>query len=158
MGKKEIDWSNPKSNISEYFTVHEATFLPSWGIYHTPNEKEKKEIVKLAEIMDKIRKKLGKPIIVHVWMRPKQVNCPTSDKHGQDYNLFIGSKSTKSGHIFGQAVDFHVKDHEGAEKSSNIRRKILPLLEDLQIRMEDIDGNWIHIDTKEVIYNRFFKP
>lgn len=108
--------------------------------------------------MDKIRERIGIPIIVHVWIRPKSVNNPNHSRHGQDYNLFIGSKSTKSGHIFGQAIDFHVSGYSDAAKCSNIRRKILPWLEELDIRMEDIDGNWIHIDTKPVINFRFFKP
>jgi len=153
-----IDWNNPKSKISKYFTVHEATFLPSWRIYHTPSEEEQKEITKLAQIMDTIRERVGAAIIVHVWIRPKYVNCPNSDKHGQDYNLFIGSKSTKSGHIFGQAIDFHVSGHAGPQECAHIRQLIVPVLEDLDIRMEDQDGGWIHIDTKEVKYSRFFKP
>ena len=153
-----IDWSNPDCKVSKYFTVHECTFLPSWRIYHIPSEEEKKEIIKLAKIMDTIRERIGSPIIVHVWIRPKSVNCPSSDRHGQDYNVFIGSKSTKSGHIFGQALDFHVKGYVGPSGCNEIRQKIMPWLEELDIRMEDIDGGWVHIDTKPVKYNRFFKP
>ena len=160
-GKKEkimVNWDNPKSKISKYFTVHEATFLPSWRVYHTPSTKEKEEIIKLAKIMDIVRERIGKPIIVHVWIRPKSVNCPNSDKHGQDYNLFIGSKSTKSGHIFGQAIDFHVTGFSGPSGCNEIRQKILPWLEELNLRMEDINGGWVHIDTKPVGFKRFFKP
>jgi hypothetical protein len=162
-GKKEeeifmINWNDPKCKISKYFTVHEATFLPSWRIYHLPSDEEKVEIVKLAKIMDKLREKLNKPFIVHVWMRPKKVNCAASPRHGQDYNLFIGSKSTKSGHIFGQAVDFHVSGMSGVNGCNLVRQEIMPLLEPLNLRMEDIQGGWVHIDTKEVSHKRFFKP
>jgi hypothetical protein len=150
-----IDWNNKESKISKYFTVKEATYLPSWDCYHTPSEDEKKEIIKLAEKMDIIRERLGKPIKVHVWIRPKSVNCPNHERHGQDYNLFIGSKSTQSGHIFGQAIDFSVK---GETDFKALRQKMIPWLEELKIRMEDIEGNWIHIDTKPVGSARFFKP
>lgn len=153
-----IDWSNPKSKISKHFTVHEATFLPSWRIYHTTSEDEKKEIVKLAEKMDIIRDRIGKSCIVHVWIRPKSVNCPGHERHGQDYNLFIGSTSTRSGHIFGQAIDCHFSGYSGPQGCEEARKLILPWLEELDIRMEDIDGGWIHIDTKPVGHKRFFKP
>lgn len=153
-----INWSDPKCKISKHFTVHEATFLPSWRIYHLPSEEEKVEIVKLATIMDNLRDKLNKPFIVHVWIRPKKVNCPSSTRHGQDYNLFIGSTSKKSGHIFGQAIDFHVSGMAGPNSCNLVREDIKPELERLNIRMEDIQGGWIHIDTKSVGRKRFFKP
>jgi len=154
----DINWSDPKAKISKYFTVHEATFLPSWRIYHQPSEQEKKDIVEFAEAMDIVRKRIGKPIYVHVWIRPKKTNAPNSDKHGKDYNSFIGSKSTTSGHIFGKACDFHVSGYLGPEKCAEIRQKILPYLEELNIRMEDINGAWIHLDNKPVGYKGFFKP
>ena len=162
-GKKEeeifmINWNDPKCKISKYFTVHEATFLPSWRIYHLPSDEEKEEIVKLAKVLDKLREKLNKPFIVHCWMRPKKVNCQSSPRHGQDYNVFIGSRSTKSGHIFGQAVDFHVSGMAGPNGCNLVRQEIMPELEKLDIRMEDIQGGWVHIDTKPVGHKRFFRP
>lgn len=150
-----IDWSNPNARISKYFTVNEATYLPSWGISHIPSEQEKIEIVKLAKIMDIIRERLGKPIVVHCWIRPVSVNCPGHEKHGQNYNLFVGSKSRRSGHIFGKAIDFHVT---GETDFPALRKKIEPWLKPLGIRMEDNQGNWVHIDTLPVGYKRFFKP
>ena len=153
-----INWNDPKCKISKHFTVHEATFLPSWRIYHLPSDEEKVEIVKLAKVMDKLRDKLNKPFIVHCWMRPKKVNCQESTRHGQDYNVFVGSRSTKSGHIFGQAVDFHVSGMSGTNGCNLAREEIKPELEKLDIRMEDIQGGWVHIDTKPVGHARFFKP
>ncbi len=150
-----INWSDPKEKISKHFTVKEATYLPSWKVYHTPSEDEKEEIVKLAKIMDIIRDRIGKPIVVHVWIRPIQANIPGDSRNGENYNLFIGSKSKRSGHIFGQAIDFHVK---GVSDFTALRILIKPWLDELNIRMEDIEGNWIHIDTKPVGHNRFFKP
>ena len=153
-----INWKDPKCKISKHFTVHEATFLPSWRIYHLPSDEEKEEILKLAKKMDIIRDMFGKAISVHVWMRPKSVNCESSSKHGKDYNVFIGSRSTKSGHIFGQAVDFHVDGFIGVDGCNLARVEIEPKLEELDLRMEDIQGGWIHLDTKPVGHKRFFKP
>lgn len=153
-----IDWNDKKAKISKHFTVHEATFLPSWRIYHTPSEEEKKEIIKLAKIMDGIRDDLGKAIIVHVWIRPKKVNCPGHARDGQDYNVFIGSTSKKSAHIFGKGIDFHVSGHSGPAGCKEIRDKLEPKLESLGVRMEDINGGWVHLDTNPVGYKRFFKP
>ena len=154
----EIDWSNPKEKISKYFNVREATFLPSWNAFHIPSEEEKKEIVKLAKKMDIIRELVGKAIVVHVWIRPKVANIPNHKRDKQDYNLFIGSTSKKSAHIFGKAVDFHVSGQVSKNQNANMRKKIKPLLKELDIRMENIDGKWIHLDTNPVGYKRFFKP
>lgn len=156
--KPMIDWNDPKSKISKYFTVHEATYLPSWACYHIPSKEEQEEIVKLAKIMDIIRERVGKAILVHVWMRPKKANCPGHPMDGADYNFFIGSKSTKSGHIFGKAVDFHFSKYKSADGCAEKRKEIEPWLEELDIRMEDISGAWLHIDTIPVGYKRFFKP
>jgi len=149
-----IDWSDPKCKISKHFTVKEATYLPSWKCYHTVSESEKEEILKLAKIMDTIRERIGKPIAVHVWIRPKKANCPGHERDGQDYNLFIGSTSKKSSHIIGAAVDFHVT---GVSDFNALRQKILPWLEELCIRMENQQGNWVHIDTRKKGFSRFFK-
>lgn len=154
----EMDWTNPETKISKHFTVKEATYLPSWDCYHVPTEKEKEEIIKLAKIMDIIRDRIGKAILVHVWIRPKKANIPGHERDGQDYNVFIGSTSTRSGHIFGQAVDFHFSSAAGAAGCLAKRKEIEPWLEELNIRMEDKEGGWIHIDTKPVGHKRFFKP
>lgn len=156
--KEEIDWSDPEAKISKYFKVKEATYLPSWKMYHIPSKQEKKDIVEFAKKMDKIREIVGKSIIVHVWIRPKKVNNPDHKRHGQDYNVFIGSKSKTSGHITGIAVDFHVDGYKSPALCHEIRQKILPHLEELGLRMEDIKGPWIHIDSKPVKHKRFFKP
>jgi len=156
--KAMVDWSNPKNNISKYFTVHEALWLPSWRTYHIPSEEEKKEIIKLAHKMDIIRERIGMPIFVHVWIRPTYVNQPGHSRHGQNYNLFIGSTATHSAHISGKAIDFHVNSKSGPDGCKEMRDKIQPWLEELDVRMENNKGSWIHIDTKPVTGKRFFNP
>lgn len=154
----EIDWDNPRAAISDHFTVHEATWLPSWKVYHTPSEEEKENIVEMAAAMDKVRKQVNRPIIVHCWIRPLKVNCPGSNRHRKNYNKAVGSTATKSAHIIGRAVDYHVSGFAGAGGCNTVRVSLLPYLERYGLRMEDIDGAWVHNDIQPVVNNRFYKP
>jgi hypothetical protein len=150
-----LDWAKPASKISKYFTVKEALWLPSWEIIHLPSDQEKAEILKTAEKMDLIREYLGQPIIVHCWIRPKCANAPATKWDRKNYNAFVGG-APGSAHAEGKAVDFHVAKMTCGE----VRQILTSKLEDFQIRMEDIDGNWVHIDTRHPPKkkSRFFKP
>jgi hypothetical protein len=140
-----IDWTNPAQKISKYFTVREATYLPSWGKYHMPGPLEQSNIVILASKMDKVRELFDQPIEVHCWLRPV------------DYNKYVGG-AKKSMHISGGAVDFHVK----GVTCSHVRDKLdQAFLDSVGLRREDNpQGNWVHIDLKEVPPggSRIFKP
>lgn len=169
-----INWNDRKAKVSKYFTVHEATFLPSWNTYHLPSEEEKANIVKMALAMDKVRDLLG-PISVHIWIRPKKANTPSSfdpkavkiaaadPKRAVkekalaelDYNTFIGG-AKQSPHIRGLGVDWHAQ-----VTCDEARAKLLPKLEELGMCMEDLPGsNWVHTDILGPRGNtgRFFKP
>lgn len=151
-----IDWNNPKAPVSKYFTVGELTFLPSWQCYHTPSDEEKANLTKLALKMDQVREILGKPIKVHVAIRPTSVNCPSSPHHGQNYNKAIGSVALHSAHISGLAMDF-----DAGENCDTTRVTLEPLLEQLGMRCEKAPGtNWVHLDLAPVPTggNRYFKP
>lgn len=137
-----IDWANPEAKIGKYFKVKDALYLPSWQIYHIPTEEEKANILAVVKIMDQIRELLGSPIIVSSWIRPVSVNCPGSEHHGKDYNAFKkGSKI--SAHRSGKAVDWLIR----GVPCDALRAKLVPKLDELNIRMEDLPGsNWVHID------------
>lgn len=113
---REIDWNDHNAKISLNFRVHEALWLPSWRIYHIPSDEEKAHIVKMTDSMESVRGLFGAAIIVHCWIRPLSVNAPDSPHHEENYNRYIGSRSTKSAHIFGRAVDFHVSGYSGPNK------------------------------------------
>ena len=153
-----IDWTNPAARITPHFTVHEATYLPSWRVYHHPAQPEQRAIEDLAERMEHVRALFQAPIVVHCWMRPARVTAPGTQYHQQDYNAYVGSTATQSGHIYGQAVDFCVSGWAGPAKCAEARMRILPHLVEFGLRMEDNHGGWIHIDTKPVIGSRFFRP
>jgi hypothetical protein len=59
-------------------------------------------------------------------------------------------KVPKSPHRTGRAIDFHIVGYEGAEKCQIIRVLLAPHLEKLGLRMEKIDGGWIHLDNMPV--------
>lgn len=170
---EDVDWSNPQAPISKYFTVHNATYLPSWKVHHQPTDQQKANILKIAQKMDLVREMLGSPIIVTAWMRPGQAICPGSEWDGKDYNRYIyetqvwknlsdEEKAQKhvpaSPHKDGEAVDWVLVGKEGVDGCNEVRQLLLPKLEEWQLRMEDIQGNWVHLDIRAVINSRFFKP
>jgi hypothetical protein len=176
----EVDWNNPSCKLTENFTVKEALFLPSWGMSHVPSEEEKKAILEIAKKVTKaislLEEILGTKqlkVDVHAWMRPEKANIPGSKWNGMDYNRYIyetqvwknlsaeekaKKKVPNSPHKTGHAIDFHIIGYEGKEKCKFIRYKLEPYLEELGLRMEDLEGGWIHLDDMPVISKRFFKP
>lgn len=153
-----IDWNDPKAKISKYFTVGEALYLPSWGVYHNPSEEEKQSIIETAKKMDQIRDFIGYAIKVHCWIRPTKVNCQENQYLGQDYNKFVGG-ATKSAHIEGKAVDWSAIGYPSTSFCDELREKLLPQLQVFDIRMENHSGPWLHIDIRPPVNNnRYFKP
>jgi hypothetical protein len=72
------------------------------------------------------------------------------------YNILVGGVMG-SAHLAGRAVDFHVQDLDCDEARALILGH--NLLNSLNLRMEDIQGDWIHIDTRNPSQRgRFFKP
>ena len=137
----------PSDKITPHFTWHEALWLPSWRVYADPTSEEAKNIIDMAQRMERVRSVFGAPIHVHCWLRPG------------DYNRFVGGVKD-SQHILGKAVDFHVQGFEGEEGCQLIREMLMTKLDTYGLRMEDKQGAWIHLDSKEVPAggNRFFKP
>lgn len=147
-----VDWNNPASKVSKYFTVKEMTYLPSWKVCHLPSEEEKVNLIKLANKMDQIREFLGRPINVHCAIRPI-LNCPGNPNHGKDYNAYIGG-APKSGHRLGSACDF-----DCGENCDSTRAKLLPKLAEFGIRVEALAAStWVHVDLMVPHPNRYFIP
>lgn len=150
-----INWSDPKSLLTPHFTVHDALWLPSWQVYHVPSELEKANIIKQAEKLELVREYLEKPLIIHVWIRPVSVNAPNTQYHLKNYNAAIGG-APGSAHIEGKATDWNPV----SMTCSEARTILEPKLEEFKIRMENIDGNWVHTDMRDPLPNkkRFFRP
>lgn len=84
------------SNLSEHFTLEEATFSDTavrQGINNQPNAKQFANMTIAAEGMEKIRALLGKSIRVNSWLRLPELNVAVG-----------GSKV--SSHMDGWAIDF----------------------------------------------------
>lgn len=152
-GKPIIDWTDPNSKVSKYFTVKEMIFLPTWNRLANEsdglNDTVKANLIDLAKTMDVVREYFNLPVKVHVAYRPTL------------YNKIIGGAS-KSAHIDGMAIDFHFVglDCDAARKKINDNG----LLETWQVRMEDISHlssrGWVHLDRRQPPAGgkRFFKP
>lgn len=84
------------SNLSEHFTLEEATFSDTavrQGINNQPDAKQLENMKIAAEGMEKVRALLGKGIRVNSWLRLPELNVAVG-----------GSKI--SSHMDGWAIDF----------------------------------------------------
>lgn len=152
-----IDWNSYSGRITPNFTIHEALWLPSFHCHHEPSGHEKSCIERMAQAAERVRAFIGKPMVVHCWIRPERVNAPHSQYHGTNYNAFVkGAK--RSGHIDGSAMDFHFLGHVTARECDRMRAMLAPALEELGIRLENHSGPWLHIDIKKPITARYFRP
>lgn len=158
---KDIDWSNPKSKISDHFTVHDVCYLPTWGRLTNKDELNFNSMCALFNLfniwMANVRELLSVPLIVHVAYRTP------------DYNKLVGG-SIDSAHIarleddvYIAACDFHPALSYDVVIACQMGKKLLmPHLDSLNLRMEDNGdlAGWIHLDNKPIIpgHNRFFKP
>lgn len=154
---EDIDWSNPNCKITDNFTVHEALWLPSIKINHLPDVYERMNLVELLNKVQEIRNRINKPFIVISCIRPMYIQCYSNQYIGVNYNKMVNG-SEYSPHMFGRAIDFLVADIGNKDEYANLRQKIVPWLEVLNLRMEDKDECKIHLDTYFVEKNRFFKP
>lgn len=150
-----IDWKDPKTKVSKHFTVREALWLPAWEVLHVPTEAEKASILQVAEKMDLVREYLDRPINVHCWIRPTCANAPASRWDRRNYNAFVGG-APGSAHAEGKAVDWHPSGMTCGEA----RQLLVPKLDEWGIRMENHEGNWVHVDVRAPLPkgSRFFRP
>lgn len=124
------------------FTWREALYLPSWNICAVPPHEVIKRISEFAPKVQMVREFLNLPMLIECWWRPAK------------YNKIIGG-AEESQHMLGGAIDFKCPGKTGDE----LRNYLLPVLEEFEIRMEDLPGaSWVHIDDGPVKSKSFFKP
>lgn len=158
---QNIDWSNPKSKLSKYFSVEEAIFLREWNRLATAedglNDHVKEQLVRIfVEVMDPIRELVGRPIYIKSAYRPKA------------YNVAIGGAQFSAHMCTAEyaAVDWWTDADGDGDKDGkdcdDLKQLLMPRLESMKIRMEDNGpgARWIHVDNKPIPIggNRFFKP
>jgi len=156
----QVDWANPQSKISKYFTVNEAIQLREWKRLANESDglddKVKENLYSIFQKMDTIREFLGKPVYIRSAYRPGE------------YNVAIGG-AKRSAHIADAeyaAVDFWCDMDSDGDKDGEdcdlIKVALMNKLEGWGLRMEDNGkgARWVHLDNKPVPPggNRFFKP
>lgn len=155
-----VNWADPNSKISKYFTVREAITLREWKRLANEsdglNDTVKANLISIFQKLDVIREFLGRPIFVKSAYRPSA------------YNVAIGG-SKQSAHMADKdygAVDFWCDQDGDGDKDGEdydlIKEKLMPKLAGWGLRMEDNGkgARWVHVDSKPVPQggNIFFKP
>ena len=122
--------------LSEHFTLEELTsssVAARTGLDNTPNATEVANLVRVAELLEQVRKLLGKPISINSGFRSKAVNDA------------VGSKDT-SQHRIGCAADIKV--------SGMTPKEVVQACIDANIPFDQIIeefGSWTHISVPDSI-------
>jgi len=125
---------------SQYFTWHEALWLPSYNRHANASEVTPdilKNIVRQAKALDRVREHFKRSIVVHCWLRPPA------------YNAKIGG-ATNSAHLRGAATDFHF---EGL--SAEAARRVLIADRSIYPGAGELDVSWMHLDLE---HTAWFSP
>jgi uncharacterized protein YcbK (DUF882 family) len=155
----------PEEKISDHFTWKEALWLPELNRMADETDGVTEQILDnlktLFHKLDKVREYFGKPITVHVCFRSMQYHL--------DLYKRINAKRVAQGlpeqhvpmasaHLFGMAVDFHIKDITCDDAKAKIMKD--KMLEIWSMRMEDngLNSTWVHLDIRATgPSGRYFK-
>jgi peptidoglycan hydrolase-like protein with peptidoglycan-binding domain len=125
------------------FTWHEAFWLPSWGRHVKASDVTNisidtviANVEKQAAALTKVRAAVGKPIVVHCWVRPPA------------YNRQIGG-ATNSAHLRGMATDFHCPGLSAEQVRQAVKsQKLYPGAGENNV-------SWVHLDLE---HETWFSP
>lgn len=141
------DFTNPKDNITDHFTVGDALILHNWNRLATEEDgADFDKLTTLCEKLEEVRTALGCPMNVHCMFRSPA------------YNLEQGilKPTGMDVHAMNLACDFDCNKNMSIQ---DVKDKLEPLLEDLGIRMEKGTTTWIHVDLRNVgPSGRYFTP
>lgn len=115
---------------SRYFAWCEALWLPTMQSYAAPTMAQMEAIKRQAAALDNVRDFFGRPINVHVWLRP-----PT-------YNALVKG-APQSAHLFGLATDFDIIGLDCEEVKTTLQQKGASLYPG---RGEINSKGWVHLD------------
>lgn len=131
-------YTREQLSLDDAITIHfkwkDALYHSQWDCFIFPTDQEKEEIFLTALKLERIQAMFPKnKMIILSWLR-----IPA-------YNEKIKG-SENSAHMTGEACDFVL---DGLH-SSTVREKLIPHLDTLNIRMEQLKPhqNWVHIDRK----------
>jgi hypothetical protein len=130
-----IDWSDETCQVTSHFTVKDCLYLHGWQkLACVKNSGVKTErIVFLCQKLEEIRALLNYPINVHSFFR------------SISYNESQGIKPSDDVHSESIACDFDCAPFLSIQE---IKDKLRPHLEILNIRMEKGTETWVHVDIR----------
>lgn len=166
MDWKQINWSDPAAKISPHFNVKDAIWLKELGRLATEadglDDAVKEKIVQFFnDRVEPVRELLGIPMFSKSCFRPEFYNKQIGGAKLSCHRFMLQADGKRYG-----ALDFWCDadgdgDKDGAD-CDELKKRLMPNLEDLEVRMEDNGwgARWIHVDDKPVPPNgqRFFKP
>lgn len=128
-----MDWTDTEAQITSHFKVKEALMLHNWNRLATLDDGfVPSDIIQTCEMMEKIRDFLNCSINVHCMYR------------SPEYNVEIGAP-IHDVHSLSMACDWDALPILTIEQTIE---KLLPKLEEFQIRLEKGTTNWLHTDWR----------
>ncbi len=124
------------TRLSEFFTLEEMTVSDAairLGINNTPGYHELSNLYMITDRLDRIRRILGKPMIVSSGYRSPALNAA------------IGGSRT-SAHKDGLACDFTCPEFG---TPLEVCRAIEPYLSELGVDQLIFEGRWVHVGFKD---------
>lgn len=132
--------------LTEHFTYEELTRSATadrHNIDNTPTEDIEKNLVELAHVLEKIRQRYNKPIIVTSGYRCKKLN-----------DIVKGSKTSQ--HVKGQAADIRtISDTKEDNKELFMTIMGMIIQKDIEVGqlIDEYNYNWIHVSTNHLKNN-----
>ena len=118
--------------ITDNFTWGELTRTDIRDLANEPGAVESHELVQTAHLLERVRARLGKPLVVHSAYRSPAVNAR------------IGGSVT-SQHMAGQAADFHPLDLDLWVAFEALRTSDLPYDQLIFEKPQSSRTGWLHI-------------
>lgn len=133
---EKINWTNMDENVTENFTVRDCLMLHSYNRLATAQDgADFDKLVDLCNKMEEVRNILACSVNVHCMYR------------SEAYNQSQGIKPVRDVHSMNEACDF---DCHETLTIQEVKDKLEPYLDQLNIRMERKTTTWIHIDLHSV--------
>jgi len=136
----DIDELIPRSR---HFRWREFLWLPKWKIHVIPTDRQYLNLLSVVESLEEIRSIFGVPMTITSGLRPDL------------YNKLIKG-ATFSRHRSGEAADFRIL----GMSSDRVRKRLIPYLNPLGIRVEDKSTVHVHMDIADPgpWGKRYFRP
>lgn len=142
-----MDWTNGNNKVTNHFTVSDALMLHNWNrLANNEDGADYDKLLTLCQKLEEVRDALGCAMNVHCMFRSPAYNLEQN----------ILPPTGMDVHAMNLACDF---DCNKDMTIQDVKDKLEPLLDQLQIRMEKGTTSWIHVDLRSVgPSGRYFTP